>query len=62
MLGKMLTISGLIRIDDKVRRLKNLRNKENQVKDESIEDTLLDLCGYAILTLMEIRKGEVKGN
>lgn len=45
----------LIRLDDKLNRIKALvRNKENaQVREESIDDTLLDLANYAIMTLIE---------
>ncbi|MER2153578.1 MAG: nucleotide modification associated domain-containing protein [Solibacillus sp.] len=40
--------SVLIRLDDKLRRLKNLNKNEAQV-NESITDTLQDIAGYAIL-------------
>lgn len=44
-----------IRLEDKLNRLKALsKNKEQQVKDESIEDTLLDLANYAIMTVIEM--------
>lgn len=49
-------VSAVIRIEDKLNRLNNLRTKEAQV-NESIDDTLLDLAGYAILTLIT-RKGD----
>jgi len=41
----------LIRINDKFSRLKTLvlDNLEAEVKDERIEDTLLDMAGYSIL-------------
>jgi hypothetical protein len=39
----------LIRLDDKLRRLKNLLNNPQQVKDESVLDTMKDLAGYAVL-------------
>lgn len=42
--------SALIRLEDKLRRLKNLRNNENLV-GESIEDSLKDLACYGMLTL-----------
>ena len=43
-----------IRLDDKLQRLKNLtRNGSASVNDESIEDTLLDLANYTIMTLIE---------
>lgn len=40
-----------IRLDDKLSRFKNLirESETRQVSDEAIEDTLLDLAGYAIL-------------
>lgn len=47
-----------IRINDKNERFKQLIKKEAQVKDESIEDTLLDLANYTVLTLMEMSKHE----
>jgi len=49
-------LSALIRLDDKMRRLKQLSRQEAQVKDENIEDTLLDLSNYSIMTVMELRK------
>jgi hypothetical protein len=39
----------LIRLDDKLRRLKNLLNNPQLVKDESVHDTIKDLAGYAVL-------------
>lgn len=41
-----------IRLGDKYRRFSALIKQENQVKDESIEDTLLDMASYAIMTVM----------
>ena len=46
-----------IRLGDKLNRFKNLtRGAEQQVKDESVRDTLLDLANYAIMTIMELDK------
>ena len=46
----------LIRLGDKYNRLKALMSGEvAQVKDESIDDTLLDLANYCILELVERR-------
>lgn len=46
-----------IRLEDKLNRLKALNKNGNQeVKDESIEDTLLDLANYSIMTIIEISK------
>ncbi|GAA0123017.1 MAG: DUF1599 domain-containing protein [Clostridium argentinense] len=44
----------VIRLEDKLSRLKTLIKSENKV-DESIEDTLMDLANYAIMTLIELR-------
>ena len=49
-------LSAVIRLDDKMRRLKQLLKNEAQVKNESIRDTLLDLANYAIMTIMELDK------
>lgn len=48
-----------IRLEDKLNRLKALtRNGDQQVSDESIDDTLMDLANYAIMTLVERRMTE----
>ncbi|MCK4258062.1 MAG: DUF1599 domain-containing protein [Halanaerobiales bacterium] len=49
-------ISYIIRIDDKISRLKTLTSNDNLVKDESIKDTLTDIAGYTILALLELEK------
>lgn len=43
----------LIRLMDKLERLKTLHNSTSLVADESIEDTLLDLANYAIMEVVE---------
>lgn len=44
----------LIRLNDKLNRLETLINGQaRQVKDESIEDTLLDLANYSLMELVE---------
>lgn len=44
-----------IRLGDKFNRFKTLsRGADQQIKDESIKDTLLDLANYAIMTLIEM--------
>jgi len=50
--------SVLVRLYDKFNRLESLTVKGNspEVKSESIEDTLLDLANYAILTLLTYKK------
>lgn len=49
-------IAGLVRIDDKVERLRTLVWEPSKVKvrSESIMDTLLDLASYAVMTAMEL--------
>lgn len=44
-------IAGLIRLSDKLARLKSLADKKAQV-NESKKDTLIDLANYAIMQLM----------
>jgi len=44
--------AGLVRMSDKFNRIKSLSKNSNLVKDESIEDTLVDLANYAIMTLI----------
>lgn len=47
--------TGLARIDDKLSRAANLLLHGNQqVNDEAVTDTLLDLATYSIMLLMEI--------
>jgi lipopolysaccharide biosynthesis regulator YciM len=49
-------ISAAIRLEDKLRRFKQLINNQAQVKDESKIDTLLDMANYAIMTVIEMEK------
>jgi len=46
-----------IRIEDKLRRFKQLIKQDAEVKNESIIDTLLDLANYSIMTIIEIENG-----
>ena len=41
----------LVRMNDKIERLKNL-NKMPNPKNESVEDSYMDLCNYAIIAMM----------
>lgn len=44
-----------IRLGDKFNRFKSLsRTNKQEVKDESIRDTLIDLANYAIMTILEM--------
>ena len=48
-------ISAVCRIMDKTNRLKGLVRTHRNMVDESMEDTLMDLANYALMTVMEIR-------
>lgn len=44
-----------IRLTDKLERFKRLtKSNEQNVKDENIRDTLIDLANYAIMTILEL--------
>lgn len=53
-------IAAVVRMNDKMNRIKNLCKNQHviQVKNETIEDTLLDLANYCILTVINIRNNE----
>ena len=52
-LDKHGMIAGIVRMDDKMSRLISLNSKnEQQVMDESLRDTLMDLANYAIMSVM----------
>ena len=44
----------VVRMSDKMERLKSLSKAEARVKDESIRDTLVDLANYSIMTVLEL--------
>lgn len=49
-------VSAVVRMTDKMERLKALTTGvDNLVKEESVEDTILDLANYAIMTVIELR-------
>jgi hypothetical protein len=65
--GKSITEDGYIAamtlIKDKLNRAANLlkdAEKASLVKDESVEDTLLDLANYALMLLTEYKIRETK--
>ena len=53
-----------IRLDDKLSRLKSLTKPGSvqQVNDESIRDTLIDLANYAIMTIIELDLDNFNGS
>ena len=48
------------KLREKMNRIKVLRKQPNMGENEGLEDALLDTAGYAILTLVELKKR--KGN
>ena len=48
----------LVRMSDKVSRLRTLLTKEHDKVGESLRDTLMDLAGYSILLAIELDKKE----
>lgn len=54
-------VSMLTRMHDKIGRLDTLlvSGDVNHVEDEKVEDTLLDLANYALITILEMRKAEM---
>ena len=52
----------LVRMADKFQRIANLMHSEAAVKDESIEDTLIDLMNYANILLVYIQTKRVIKN
>lgn len=58
-LDKRGIVAALVRMEDKMGRLDSLKDRDPLVKDESLQDTLLDLANYAIMTAMWLeRKSE----
>ena len=54
-LDKRGLVAALVRMEDKMNRLNSLESNEAMVKDEAIEDTLLDLANYSIMTAMWLK-------
>jgi hypothetical protein len=58
---KLGIISALTRISDKYNRicsLATLPDEDRAVADEAIEDTLLDMANYCLMTVIELQKEE----
>lgn len=48
-------VPAVARINDKVKRMKNIvKGQEMNVKEETFRDCLMDCAAYCVLTLMEI--------
>jgi hypothetical protein len=60
---KLGIISAITRLSDKMHRIVTLGTKsseEQQVKNESIIDTLVDLAAYSIMTIIELEENKTK--
>lgn len=55
-------ITGVTQISHKYHRLLNLALGTKPQVDESIDDTLMDMANYCILTLMELQKDRANKN
>ena len=53
-------VAPVVRMSDKMERIKALSKDDAKVKDESIKDTLIDLANYAIMTVIELEENEGK--
>lgn len=58
-LYKFGLVASIIRLSDKMNRIESLSQTKARVKDESIEDTLLDLANYAIMTVIWLHKNRI---
>lgn len=59
-LGVEPWVGALVRLNDKVERIKNFaKNRHLLVKDEGVKDTLLDLANYALLTYILFEEQEL---
>jgi glutaredoxin 2 len=55
-------LAAVVRIDDKMRRLKSLVKQPAKVQSETMRDTLMDMANYCIMSVMELDKevGEIE--
>lgn len=52
-------VSYLVRMEDKINRIRNLiLNGNQQVSDEKIKDTLMDLASYSILAIIDLEQDQ----
>lgn len=56
-------VAAMVRMEDKWNRLDNMASgAELKVADETIRDTLLDLAGYCVMTMMELDRQKDNAN
>lgn len=54
-LDKHGMIASIVRMEDKLNRLTNLYDEDTSLVDETLEDTIMDLANYAIMTAMWVK-------
>lgn len=52
-------IASVVRLSDKFNRLVTLTKSEARVANEKLEDTLIDLANYSIMTVMWLRNNDI---
>lgn len=56
-------VAGIVRINDKINRIKQIyKINEIEVTEEKLEDTLLDLANYSVMTLLWLKNKERNEN
>lgn len=51
------TVAAVVRMDDKMRRIKQLAKTNDAKVNESLADSVLDLANYSIMLLIELGEG-----
>jgi hypothetical protein len=54
-------VAPAIRLSDKLNRFKSLIKSPSQVTDEKLEDTLIDMASYAIMTVIWLKGHDLSG-
>ena len=58
--NKYGAVAYLVRMEDKINRVRSLTQSNSQKVDEKIKDTLVDLANYSILMLLELEGDKVE--
>lgn len=55
-------VAPAIRLSDKLNRFKTIIKSPSKVTDEKLEDTLIDMANYAIMTVIWMRNHDLSSN
>lgn len=55
-------VAPAIRLSDKLNRFKTIIKSSSQVTDEKLEDTLIDMANYAIMTVIWMKNHDLSSN